>query len=205
MPRQFERSYNLIFREPDYFDEKQREKFLQRRILHEITEPALPPTPTRQMELDYAEQLEQELRGDKWLHFRFRKLHAGPLRHPYKKIVELKRKNKINWWINFTIGFVATTPFAIWVGRTNRSTSGGVARVYYPRVGTTFPNISPDIFASRYFLVGFFATACLGGYITSTLLANDIMRDDYYSRPDLKPTASMVEDTDSIKKAKEEL
>lgn len=205
MPRVIDTSVNEILSRPEYYNEAQREEYIEKQILDEVLEPAIPPLPTRQMELDYLEQLEKEFRQDRWLHRRWRKLQAGPLRRPYKVSKELVDNERHIYLLNFFIGAVLISPLAIFLGRRNRLTSGGIPKVYFPRNYNRFPNVNPDNHGHKYFYSAFFATLTVGGLSTGWLFTKDRMKDDYYSRPDLKPSTPMVEDTDDIKKAKAEL
>lgn len=150
-------------------------------------------------------ELEQEFRDDRWLHTRFRKLQAGPLRRPYKQTRALKQKARTQYVMNFFIGAVLGSPIAIWVGRRLRYTSTGVPKSYYPVNFHRFPDVNPDKFATRYFRIGFLTTLFIFGNLSASLLTPSYDRDEYYSRPDFKPSAPMVEDSDDMKKAKKEL
>jgi hypothetical protein len=205
MPRAVDKSVNSIFARPEFYDEKQREEFTQKKIQDEILEDAVPPLPTRQVELDYLKQLEQEFRNDRWLHLRFRKMQAGPLRRPYKQTRALKQKARTQYVMNFFIGAVLGSPIAIWVGRSLRYSSTGVPKTYYPINYHRFPDVNPDKFATRYFRIGFFVTLFICGNLSASLLTPTFDRDEYYSRPDFKPSAPMVEESDDIKKAKKEM
>ena len=204
MPRINDMSYNSIFSRPEFYSKEQREEYIQKRIDRYILEDELPPVPTRQQELDYLEFLEKDLRKDKWIHSRFRKLQAGPLRIPYKKSRSLLTENRIVGCINFLVGAALVSPLAVYVGRTMRKTVGGVPKVYSARNYYNFPNVNPDHYARIRFRMGFFAVLAIGGYSFATFWTPNVFKDEYYSRPDLKPIAPMVEDTPKIKKAKED-
>lgn len=198
-------SYNQILSKPTFYDEQQREEYLQKQIMDEILEPAIPPLPTRQMELDYMQELEGEFRSDRWLHSRFRKLQAGPFRRPYKQTRALKQKHRREYCINFLFGAVVISPLAILIGRRMRWTSTGVPAYYFPRSWHRFPNLNPDHYAQNYFRLGFYTMIFIGGNISASFLTPRYDKDEYYSRPDFKPSTPMVEDTEDIKKAKREL
>lgn len=205
MPRQVDTSYNEVLSRPSFYDEEQKEEYLQKRIMQEITEDAVPPLPNRQQELDYLEELEKDFRSDSWLHYRFRKLQAGPLRKPYKRVHELKKMEKVDYIINFSIGALVFSPLAIFIGRRMRVNPTGVQRVYFPRNMHRFPIADPEQLARRYFYTGFLGTCILGGVLFGNKFTQDLTKDEYYSRPDLKPFPAMVEDTEDIAKAKKEL
>ena len=205
MPRAIDTSYHEVLSRPAFYDENQREEYLQKRIMKEILEPAVPPLPTRQQELDYMKTLEQEFREDRWLHSRFRKLQPGPLRRPYVKTRKLKQKYRIEYCFNFLLGATLFTPLGIFIGRRLRVTRNGVSKIYFPVNYHRFPNVNPDVYASRYFRIGFYGCLFIGGNLFASYLTPDPFKDEYYSRPDFKPSTPMVEDSEEIKKAKKEL
>lgn len=204
MPRINDMSYHSIFSRPEFYSKDQREEYIQKRIDRTILEDKVPPIPTRQQELDYLEFLEKDLRNDRWLHSRFRKLQAGPLRIPYKQSRTLLTENRIVGCINFLIGALLISPLAVWVGRASRRTIGGVPRVYSPRNYHNFPNVNPDHYARIRFRMGFLAVLFVGGYSFATFWTPNVFKDEYYTRPDLKPFAPMVEDNPTMKQAKED-
>jgi len=204
MPRSVDTSYHEVLSRPDFYDSKQKEEYLQKQIIDEILEPRTPPLPNRQQELDYMKELEREFRKDRWFHIRFRKLGAGPLRRPYNKTRQLKQKQRTEYIINFLIGSFLFTPLGIFVGRRLRRTQSGVPKIYFPKNWHRFPNVNPDVYATRYFKAGLL-TIFIGGNLFSSYFTPDFFKDEYYSRSDFKPSAPMVEDTDEIKKAKKEL
>jgi hypothetical protein len=205
MPRVNDLSYHELLSRPTFFNEEQREEYVQKRIEDTVLEPAIPPLPTRQQELDYLEELENEFRNDRWLHTKWRKLQAGPLRRPYKKTRELAQGTRLVMVFNFLIGAMVVCPAAVFVGRFMRVTPGGVTKIYLPKNYHRFPNVNPDAHARNYFHLGFFGTCFAGGLLSVILLTPDLRRDEYFSRPDFKPSTPMVEDTPDVKKAKEEL
>ena len=76
----------------------------------------MPEQPDRQTELDYMEWLQEDIKSDKWLTFRPRKLQAGPKRVPYKNYYTLKSEYRMEWAQWFLIGGIAAWPVAVWVG-----------------------------------------------------------------------------------------
>lgn len=205
MPRTIETSYNEILSRPEFYDRDQREEYLQKRIIREILEPEVPPLPNRQQELDYLKELENEFRGDSWFDIRFRKNQAGPLRRPYKNVKQLKKKAKLEFIFNFCLGAALFSPLGVLIGRRLRKTPTGVPKMYFPQNYHRFPNTNPDIHSARYFRLGLGITCFIGGSIVANYAKHDFMKDEYYSRPDMKPSAPMVEDSEEIKKAKIEL
>lgn len=205
MPRVIDTSYNEILSRPSYYDENQKEEYLQKRIMGEILEDATPPLPNRQQELDYLQELEEEFRADRWLHLRYRKLQAGPLRRPYKNARQLKKLGYIDYATTFLIGGLLFAPLGIFVGRRLRTTTMGVPKAYFPRNYNRLPYNDPDGMANRYFRIGLYGTTILAGFFIAGYWTPDHFKDEYFSRPDLKPSAPMVEDDEHIAKAKKEL
>jgi len=205
MPRSVDTSYNEVLSRPDFYDENQREEYLQKRIMDNILEPVIPPLPNRQQELDYMKGLEKEFRQDRWIHTRFRKLAAGPLRRPYIKTRQLKQKQRVEYAINFLMGSIFFAPLGIFIGRRLRNTQSGVPKIHYPKNYHRFPNVNADVYAARYFRIGLYMTIIIGGNLFASYITPDLFKDENYSRSDFKPSAPMVEDTDDMKKAKTEL
>ena len=102
------------------------------------------------------------------------------------------------------VGAAFISPLAIAVGRRFRVTSGGVPKIYYPKNYHLFPNVNPDHTPKNRFKIGFYGTLFLGGYLTMLFWTPNVWKDEYFSRPDFKPTTPMVEDSEDLKKAKEE-
>jgi hypothetical protein len=204
MPRIVDTGYNAVLSKPNYYNDEQKSEFLNKRIQDVIFENKVPPIPTRQQELDYIENLENDFRSDKWLHLRFRKMQAGPLRSPYKRTRVLLQEYRINYFFNFCIGSLVSAPLAIWMGRRNRTTSGGVPVVYHPKNYHNFPNINPDHTARWRFRIGFYGTLIMAGWVFAEVMTVRPFKDEYYSRPDFKPDTPMVEDTEDIAEAKKQ-
>ena len=104
MPRVADKSYNHILTKPEFFDDVQKEEYLQKRILDTVLEDKIPPIPTREKELEYLDDLEKDFRTDRWIHFRFRKLQAGPYRKPYKETRHLVYENRMIKIFHFVMG-----------------------------------------------------------------------------------------------------
>mmetsp|Transcript_15475 Transcript_15475/g.17194 ORF Transcript_15475/g.17194 Transcript_15475/m.17194 type:complete len:165 (+) Transcript_15475:15-509(+) len=163
MPRGVDTSYNNVLSQPEFYDEAQREKYLQKRIMKSILEPAVPPLPNRQQELDYMKELESEFRQDRWIHTRFRKLQAGPLRKPYIKSRTLLQRERFEYGLNFVIGAILSTPVAILIGRRARLNRTGVSKIYFPVSMNRFPNVNPDVYSARFFKLYYIMTLLFGG------------------------------------------
>lgn len=204
MPRIHDTSYNKRLSKPEYYSDAQKEEYIQKRIADIIFEDDIPPVPTRQQELDYLNWLEEDFRKDKWLHTRFRKLQAGPLRRPYKDTRELQTQQRFHNGTNFLIGAILISPLAIFLGRLNRATLTGVPKIHHPENYFRMVDYSPDACARKNFRIGFFLTLGLGGMVYMLYNHQNYFRDQYYSRPDLKPRAPMVEDTEDEAKAKQD-
>ncbi|CAI2377283.1 unnamed protein product [Moneuplotes crassus] len=205
MPRVVDTSYHEILSRPDYYDDAQKEEYLQKRIMDEILEDKTPPLPNREQELDYLKELEDEFRNDRWLNLRFRKLQAGPLRRPYKNAKELKKLQYLDYVTLFIAGSIMFLPLGIVVGRRMRYTQSGVPKVYFAKHLYRLPYNDPDGMAKNYFRLGLFATTSIAGLFLAGYFCPDHFKDEHFSRPDLKPSAPMVEDDEDTKRAKKQL
>lgn len=205
MPRIVDTGYHNYLSQPNYYSKEQQDEYLEKRIEDTILENRIPPIPTRQMELDYLDKLEKDFRSDSWFSVRWRKLQAGPLRAPYKRTRELVNEFRFAYAQHFALGVIFALPFAVYVGRRLRKTSGGIPKVYMPKNYHQFPNVNPDYSSRWKFRKGFYTTIIASGFFFGSWLTPRPFQDEYYSRPDFKPDTPMVEDTEEIKKAKEEL
>lgn len=204
MPRIVDTSYHNYLSNPNYYSREQKEEYLEKRIDDVILENKVPPIPTRQMELDYLEKLEKDFRSDSWISNRFRKLQAGPLRAPYKRTRELQTEYRMAYWTHFLLGAALVYPLAILFGRGLRKTTGGIPKYYMARNYHNFPDISPDYNSRWKFRQGFYGTLILSGLFFGSWLTPNPFKDEYFSRPDAKTDTPMVEDTEEIKRAKEQ-
>ena len=118
---------------------------------------------------------------------------AGPKRWAWKNQRALKHNYYSNFTQNFLIGFMLTWPLGVVVGRWVKSTSMGTPLVPLNRFKHDFINLDPSVHARKLFRRSFFATCCVGGiaFAYSTINTN-FLRDDWYSRPDLRPFPAMV-------------
>lgn len=204
MPKVFDSSYNSKFAKPNFYNDDQKEEYTERRLQDELFEKEIPPLPTRQMELDYLEQLEKEFKSDPWFHFRFRRIQAGPLRKPYQRYQEITGQKRAAYILNFMIAAAAISPFAIAVGRRLRYSNGGVPMFYHAKNYHNFPNVHPDHAATWRFRKGFYGILFIFGSAYAFKYTKDNRLDEYYSRPDLKPDAIMVEDSEDFADAKKD-
>jgi hypothetical protein len=69
-------------------------------------------------------------------------------------------------------------------------------------IGHDVPNVNPLATAMKRFRVGYYGTRFLGGYALYRLFRDrSALRDDYYTRPDFKPKAAMVPESNYDKRA----
>lgn len=85
--------------------------------MDEILEVRPPEVPTREMEDDYVDWLQNDLKSDPWVTYRFRKYTANPKRIPWKNMRELKRQYQYNFVVTWIGGAILTWPIAAWIGK----------------------------------------------------------------------------------------
>lgn len=204
MPKVIDTSYNQDLSSPNFYSEAQRKEYVNKRIEDVIFEKQVPPLPTRQQELNYIDNLETEFRNQPWLRRRYRKLQAGPLRKPYERSKILMKEYRFNYITNFAIGALLSSPLAIWWGRNNRRTAGGIPVVYYAKNYHNFPNVNPDHVSRWRFRLGYFGVMFLVGVVFAEKMTVRPFDDEYFTKPDMKPDTPMVEDTPEEARAKEQ-
>jgi hypothetical protein len=92
MPSQYDNTYHGIFRRP-VFDDAQDEKLYKlTREADEVFEMRPAPVPTAEMEVEYIDWLQEDLKSDPWVTYRFRKFTANPKRVPWKNTRYIKRQ-----------------------------------------------------------------------------------------------------------------
>lgn len=148
---------------------------------------------TEESSINKMNRLYDQFRTDPWITHRFRKYMAGPKRWPWKNQRDLKNSYKKTWLGNFFLGAALTSPFAIWFANRQKTTQGGVPIVKYNRYIHDFPNLEPTLGARKTFRFWFFGLSVLGGVVFATYTIDDrLLRDAWFSRPDLRPFPAMV-------------
>jgi hypothetical protein len=119
----------------------------------------------------------------------------GPKRVPFKNLAKLKSNYRAEYLTYFVLGATLSYPVAIAIGKRAMVSQGGVALTPRQRWVDNFPNISPNRTTYR-----FFRRYCLGfmficGNVMAQYCADATpLKNDWYTRPDLKPKAAMVDD-----------
>lgn len=201
MVSHFDGSYNQTFRRTTYDSiEDQRARRMAREA-DEVLELRPPAVPTAEDEAEYIDWLQEDLKSDPWVTYRFRKYMAGPKRIPWKNMRELKRQYQYNFLVSWIAGAIISWPLATYIGRRYQRTNLGVPLVPMQWYKHDFINVSPGAFARRQFrLKGFGAAAVLGWCFAYYTTDRDGWRSDKHkTRPDLKPYPAMVkQDEDDI-------
>ena len=95
--------------------------------------------------------------------------------------------------MNFGIGFMLTWPLGVYMGRRAQRNNSGTAVVPFNRYMHDFINVDPTFHARRVFRRNFFMWCTIGGIAFASLtVSSGLVRDEWYSRPDLKPFPAMV-------------
>lgn len=167
MPRQVDKSINRLLSEPDFYDNEQKEDFLQRKVSSEIIETRVAPLPKREDELDYMNWLEEDFTTDSWTDIKWKAAGAGPMRVQYKRLKQHKQSYDLNFYLNWFVGGAFFAPLGIYLGRKAQKTGSGVPMVYFAKNYHNFPNNNPHHWARNKFQLKFWGTMLLGGYIFS--------------------------------------
>jgi len=118
---------------------------------------------------------------------------AGPKRWAWKNTHYIENSYKFTFWTNACIGAVLTSPFAVWIARRMQRNQGGVPSVPYLKYGYDFVNLDPGHFTRKTFRFYFASVCFIGGYLfASYTVDSNILKDPWFTRPDLKPFPAMV-------------
>ena len=140
------------------------------------------------------EWLKDDLREDPWITFRFRKYMANPKRWPWKNYRECRDNWRYNLFRNWMWLAVLLWPAAILMGRRARHYQGGVPVVPYQRFIHDWPNMKPGHQSQKWFWRYFSGTLVIGGGLIAYFITNDdMLKNNWYTRPDLRPFPAMVE------------
>ena len=91
MPSHYDPTYHNKFSKPTYDSEEDERFYRLKREAEEVLELRPPSLPTPEMEVEYIDWLKDSFKSDPWVHYRFRKLMAGPKRIPWKNSYEVKK------------------------------------------------------------------------------------------------------------------
>ena len=99
----------------------------------------------------------------------------------------------MNFMAHFGIGFLLTWPIGVWMGRRAQRQDSGIPTVPMNRFKHDFINLDPTAYARRVFRFNFILTCSAGGLLFAYMTTRgDLIHDEWYSRPDLKPFPAMV-------------
>ena len=183
-----------MFRKPTFDDEIDKTVYQATKEADEVLEVRPAPVPTKQMETEYMDFLQADMKSDPWVTYRFRKYTANPKRIPWKNQRKLKRQYQFTFATNWAIGSILAWPVAAMFGRSMKTTAGGVPMIRLNRVVHDFPHSEPGLVARKTFrYYSFMASAALG-YMFARYFTDvkGKANNEWFSRPDLKPYAAMV-------------
>jgi hypothetical protein len=144
----------------------------------------------------YPYRLQDDLKSDRWLTMRPRKLMSNPKRVPWKNYRTLRDDYRRAWLVNFFIGAGLAWPVAVLVGRRATVSQGGVAAVPIQRWIHDWPNVNPMRTTWKYFRRYSALTCMVAGCVVANKFTDDsALYNQYYTRPDLKPKAAMVKES----------
>ena len=137
--------------------------------------------------------MNNEYLNDPWISLHPRKHMANPKRWPWKNAHYIENQYKFTFWTNAAIGATLTAPFAVWLARRMKRYQGGVPAVPYLKYGYDFVNLDPGYYSRKAFRFYFFGLCLAGGYMFASYTVDaNVMKDPWFTRPDLKPFPAMV-------------
>ena len=93
------------------------------------------------------------------------------------------------------VGAGLSWPLAVLIGRRGMVSQGGVAAVPIQRWVHDWPNVNPTRTTWKFFRRYSGCTMIVAGYIFARTYTDDSpMKNEYYTRPDLKQKAAMVKE-----------
>lgn len=124
-----------------------------------------------------------------------RKLMANPKRVPWKNYKELRDDYRRRFFINFLYGAFLGWPLAMIIGRRSQRYQGGVSVAPYQRWIHDWPNVDPTRTNRKHFRRYALFTCMITGCLMAKYRTDDTnLKNQWYTRPDLKPKAAMVND-----------
>lgn len=124
-----------------------------------------------------------------------KKLMSSPKRVPWKNYRQLRDDYRRQWIVNFIIGAGLSWPLAVLIGRRAMVSQGGVAAVPIQRWVHDWPNVNPTRTTWKYFRRYSGLTMMIAGTCFARQYTDDSgLKNQYYTRPDLKPKAAMVKE-----------
>lgn len=204
MPSQFDNTYHYYYAQPHYDTEEDQRVYESKREFETIFEVAVPPLPTREMELEYLDFLQESFKSDPWVTYRFRKYMAGPKRIPWTNYREQRSNYSNQFWTTVAISGLAFYPIACAIGRFQKKTLGGVPAFPVPRYVHDFPKVGASQTSLKVFRKWSALSSLAFGYLTASyLIDRTSYQNGWFNRPDYKPYPAMVK-TEGLVKAQEE-
>jgi hypothetical protein len=125
-----------------------------------------------------------------------RKYMAGPKRVIYKNLIELKTEYRIEYAQWFLLGAMLTWPIACLIGKRAQRYQGGVGVAPYQRLVEEWPNGHPTRISNKFFnRYAFGSCFIVGNLLAGSMADSSKLSNEWYTRPDLKPKAAMVNDS----------
>ena len=120
---------------------------------------------------------------------------ASPKRVPFKNYKELRDDYRREFIINFLAGAMLGWPLAVIIGRRATTYQGGVGVVPYQRWVHDWPNVCATRTNRKFFRRYSLLTMCVTGTMFARQFTDNTgLKNEWYTRPDLKPKAAMVND-----------
>lgn len=193
MPSQYDNTYHYLYSKPTYDTEQDQVRQQRIREADYVLEPRVPRLPTREEELEYMQWLQEDIKKDPWFTTRFRKYMANPKRVPFKNMVKIRDDYRKHFYFNMAVGCLLFWPVAALVGRRAQTYAGGVAVVPYQKFVPSFPNVNPNRTTNKFFRRYSICTSLFCGFFFAKYMTDDSgLKNNWYTRPDLKPKAAMV-------------
>ena len=204
MPSQFDNTYHYYYAQPHYDTEEDQRFYETKREFETIFEEAVPPLPTREMELEYLDFLQNSFKNDPWVTYRFRKYMAGPKRIPWSNYREQSSVYRTKFWATVGIVGFAFYPVACVIGRYQKTTIGGVPAYPIARYVHDFPKIQPHRASWLVFRKWSLLSSFLVGYVSASYLVDSTpVKNGWFNRPDYKPYPAMVKKEGLVKEQEE--
>ena len=173
MPSYYDNTYHAKYSKPVFDTEKDKHMREQKRVNEEIYERVPAPVPTQEMENEYMDFLQEDLKSDPWLTYRFRKYMAGPKRIPWKNQYSIKMEYRYQFMWYWMAGGMLFWPVACMIGKRAKRYQTGVPVVPQQRFIHDFPNVDPTTRARTAFRFNSFWSAALFGFCFAQYMSDN--------------------------------
>ena len=120
---------------------------------------------------------------------------ASPKRYPFGNRTSILNRYRSEFLGHMMVGAALSWPLAVAIGRRAQRYQGGVAIVPYQRWVQDHPNTYANRTTKKYFRRYAFYTCVASGFLYARYMVNDLpLKNQFYTRPDLKPFPAMVKD-----------